>query len=153
MSFDEAARVVRLRERVIWATREALKADGLHKSSEAHTSVSFNLPSMFDDDKSHYWGVEIYSYVIGPSRNHSWFGKTLAEALAKAEAAVDKWCFRYEMQAFERSVEHSSDCAVHSTPGCSCGFDEQRREELEDAPDEGDGETNPRMKHDDDIAF
>ena len=99
MNFDEAARFVRLREKVIWGTREAMKRDGHHKFSEAHASVSFNLPSMFDDDQQPYWGVEIYSYVLGPSRNHSWFGKSLPEALAKAEAAIEKWRLGYEMDA------------------------------------------------------
>ncbi len=104
MKFDEAARLVRLQERVKWATREALKEDSHHKSSEAAVSLSFCLPSMFADDQRPCWHIEIYSYVLGEHRNHQWIAATVPEALALAEADVDKWVFPYEMRAFERDV-------------------------------------------------
>lgn len=153
MSFDEAVRLVRLRDRVIAATREALRADGMHKSSEAAVSASFNLPSMFDDDQSAYWGIEVYSYVVGPSRNHSWFGKTLTEALAKAEEAVSAWCMPYEMERMDRLMSHASDCAVNNAPAmpigeCDCGAEDDRQAILYDNHR---GEDNARMKHDDDL--
>lgn len=104
MDFDSAARLVRLRERVRWGTLEALKADGIHKSDEAHVELSYVLPGMFCDDQRPYWTVSVYSYVLGPRRNHVWQGVTTSEALALAERDVATWVAKYEMAAFERAM-------------------------------------------------
>lgn len=104
MDFDTAVRIARLQELVKWGTREAMKEDGHHKSSEAYMEIGYCLPGMFADDERPYWQVQIYSYVLGPHRMHSWTGKTLDSALTLAEAAVDKWTEEYRHRAFERDM-------------------------------------------------
>lgn len=103
LSFDETRRIIQLRERVRTSTYEAMKGDGHHKSGEGSVSVSFCLPNIFDGDTPS-WLVGVYSYVLGPNRNHIFHGKTLPEALAKAEDAVGEWCMPWEMRMFEREA-------------------------------------------------
>lgn len=104
MDFDTAFRAARLQELVKWGTLEAMKEDGNHKSSEAYMEIGYCLPGMFSDDNHPYWQVQIYSYVLGPNRMHSWTGKTLDAALALAEAAVENWTMEYKMKAFDRDM-------------------------------------------------
>jgi hypothetical protein len=104
MDFDAAVRVARLQELVKWGTMESLKEDGHHKSSEGYMEIGYCLPPMFSDDQRPYWQVKIYSYVLGPSRMHSWTGKTLDAALALAEAAVEEWTEEHRMRAFSRDM-------------------------------------------------
>lgn len=106
LNFDEAFRVARLQELVKWGTHEAMKEDGHHKSSEAYMEIGYCLPPMFSDDQHPYWQVQIYSYVLGPNRMHSWTGKTLDAAMALAEAAVDEWTREYKMRAFDRDMNN-----------------------------------------------
>ena len=101
ISFEETFRLVRIRERIRNATYHELKKDGHHKSSEGAMSISFNLPAIFGDEEP-YWAVEAYSYVLcDEGRSKTWIGKTPAEAIAKAEDDVEKWCFESEMEQFE----------------------------------------------------
>jgi hypothetical protein len=109
VSFEDAARIMRLRERVISATCDALKQDGHHKSGEAAVEVTMSIPGMFSDDQSITWSLMVFSYVLGEDRQNNYFGKTLAEAISKAEDAVEKWCFPHEMARFERAVMGGSD--------------------------------------------
>ena len=104
MDFDTAFRAARLQELVKWGTREAMKEDGHHKSSEAYMEIGYCLPGMFSDEQAPYWQVQIYSYVLGPNRMHSWTGKTLDAAMALAESAVDDWVEQYRLKAFERDM-------------------------------------------------
>lgn len=105
MDFDCAFRAAKLQELVKWGTLEALKEDGHHKSSEAYMEVGYCLPPMFSNDQHPYWQVQIYSYVLGPNRMHSWTGKTLDATLALAEAAVEEWVADYKFKAFARDME------------------------------------------------
>jgi hypothetical protein len=105
MRFDEAVRAARLQELVKWGTLEAMKEDGLHKSSEAYMEIGYCLPGMFSDDQRPYWQVQVYSYVLGPNRMHSWTGQSLDAALALAEAAVEEWTREYKFKAFQRDME------------------------------------------------
>jgi hypothetical protein len=100
MTPEQIMRVCELRSRVIRATLAALKKDGHHKSSEAATEITMTLPNMFAEDRRPSWTVSIYSYVLGPSRNHDWHGQTLDEAIVQAEVAVNEWCFKFEMEEF-----------------------------------------------------
>lgn len=105
MDFDSAFRAARLQELVKWGTLEAMKEDGHHKSSEAYMEIGYCLPGMFSDERAPFWQVQIYSYVLGPNRMHSWTGKTLDAAMALAEAAVDYWVQEYRFKAFDRDME------------------------------------------------
>lgn len=107
MDFDSAFRAARLQELVKWATLEALKEDGHHKSSEGYMEIGYCLPGMFSNNELPYWQVQIYSYVLGPSRMHSWTGATLDAAMALAEAAVKEWTEEYKMKAFTRDMERT----------------------------------------------
>lgn len=105
MDFDTAFRAARLRELVKWGTLEAMKEDGHHKSSEAYMEIGYCIPGMFADNDAPYWQVQIYSYVLGPNRMHSWTGKTLDAAMALAEAAVEEWTEEYRFAAMNRDME------------------------------------------------
>jgi hypothetical protein len=101
MTFDEAARLVRLQERLRNATYHEMRKDGHHKSSEGAVSLAFCLPPVVGDRADPYWAVEAYSYLLCPDgRTGTWTGKTAAEAIAKAEDAIEKWCFQSEMEQF-----------------------------------------------------
>jgi hypothetical protein len=107
--FDEAFRLVRIRERIRNATYHELQKDGHHKSGEGAMSISFNLPAIFGDEKP-YWAVEAYSYVLCPEgRSKTWIGQTAAEAIAKAEDDVAKWCFEAEMEQFSGRFDPPED--------------------------------------------
>lgn len=102
ISFDEAARLVRVQERLRAATYHELNKEGCGKSSEGAMSISFNLPPVVGDERAPYWAVEAYSYLLNPDgRLAQWTGATAGEAIGKAEDAVKKWCFASEMEIFE----------------------------------------------------
>src|SRR5690606_1576482 len=84
------------------ATYHELRKDAPHKSMEGAVSVAFNLPPVVGDKDEPYWVIEAYSYLLCPNgRNQSWKGRTLNDALALAEAAIDEWCSPAEMEQFE----------------------------------------------------
>ena len=101
MCFDESARLVRLQERLRTATFHEMRKDGHHKSSEGAVSLAFCRPSVVGDKTEPYWCVEAYSYLLCPDgRSGSWTGNTAAEAIAKAEDAIQSWCMPSEMEQF-----------------------------------------------------
>lgn len=101
INFEIAQRIARMQERLRSATYHEIRKDGGHKSSEGAISIAFCLPPVVSDERSPYWTVEVYSYVLGPNRNHTFIGNSALEALSKAEDAVAKWCFSAEMEMFE----------------------------------------------------
>ncbi|WP_300379670.1 hypothetical protein [Henriciella sp.] len=101
ISFEESTRLIRMRERLRASTYHEARKDGHGKSSEGAVSISFNLPPVVGDSEAPYWAVEVFSYVLGPSRLHTFQGATAGEAIGKAEDAVGKWCFLSEMEMFE----------------------------------------------------
>lgn len=110
IDFSEAVRLARLQERVRTATYHEMRKDGHHKSSEGHVSLAFNLPAVVGDERDPYWSLEVYSYLLCPdARSETWTGKSAAEVISKAEDAVGKWCFRSEMEMFERSIGHMDE--------------------------------------------
>src|SRR5690606_4415081 len=97
-------------ERLRNATLHELRKDGHHKSSEGALSISLNLPPVVGDDREPYWYVEAYSYLLCPDgRQAGWQGKTAAEAIAKAEDAIEKWCFSSEMEQVGDWFGHPTD--------------------------------------------
>ncbi|MEM8973629.1 MAG: hypothetical protein AAGD43_16345 [Pseudomonadota bacterium] len=136
MEIEQAIRVARLHELLKWGTRKALEEDGGHKSSECYMQVGLCLPALFDDDQSTYWQVHCYSYVLGPDgRNYAWRGRTFDEAIGKAEEAINKWCFPYQMAEMERAM------GMHD------------RDEIDDDL-QGDGSSrSSSVAMDDEIAF
>lgn len=101
IGFEESVRLIRIQERLRRCTYHEIRKDGHHKSSEGAMNIAFHLPAVVGDDKEPYWSVEAFSYLLCPDgRTGEWFGKTAAEAIAKAEDAIEKWCFKAEMEIF-----------------------------------------------------
>ena len=112
ISFDDSVRLVRLQERIRAATYHELRKDGHHKSSEGNVCLSFTLPPVVGDTREPYWCVEVYSYLLCTNgRSDSWTGKTAAEAIGKAEDAVNQWCFSSEMEMFSLARGECAECA------------------------------------------
>lgn len=110
MAFDEAARLVRLQERLRNATYHEMRKDGHHKSSEGAVSLSFHLPPVVGDREAPYWAVEAYSYLLCPEgRSASWSGASAAEAISKAEDAIRLWCMNSEMEQFGEQMGMTPD--------------------------------------------
>lgn len=106
VGFHEAMRLARLQERLRTATFHALAKDGPGKSSEGAVNLSFCLPPVVGDDRDPYWAVEAWSYMLCPDgRQETWIGTTAAEAISKAEDAIEQWCFAAEMEMFERGAD------------------------------------------------
>lgn len=101
LDFEINQRIARLQERVIRSTLYELKSDGGHKSSEAAISVSMHIPNMFQQEAGIEWSIEVYSYVLGPNRRHYFLGKTIGEAVSKAEDAVNSWCTPSEFRMMD----------------------------------------------------
>lgn len=105
IGFEEAARLVRLQERLRNATYHEMTKDGHHKSSEGAVELGFHLPPVVGDRRDPYWSVEVYSYLLCPDgRTGQWTGNTAAEAIAKAEDAVGLWCMGPEMEQFGKAM-------------------------------------------------
>lgn len=66
--------------------------DGHHKSNEGYVGLSLAYPNWFEagdylNDEPEVYGVEVYSYLFGPSRLHQY--RTLEEAWNE----VKEWKF------------------------------------------------------------
>lgn len=102
IDFTDSVRLVRLQERIRSATYHAIRQAGLHKSSEGHISLAFNLPPVVGDERDPYWTLEVYSYLlIDDGRTKTFTGRSAAEVISKAEDAANLWCMGAEMAAFE----------------------------------------------------
>lgn len=84
-------RLMALREKLFGAIKRALAVDGHCKSYEGAFSVCKRLPSYFNDPVPNPYYIELHCYVIGPSCHYAWEGRTLLEAVEKAEIDVSKW--------------------------------------------------------------
>ena len=83
-------RLFAYRQRLFKAIENQLALDGCCKSVEG--AVSVHMPDHFTErDEQPQWVVEVYVYVLGPSRNYSFSGSNLDECLDKADAALADW--------------------------------------------------------------
>lgn len=90
-------RLMALRGRLHACIKIAISEDDAdYKSNEG--AFSAHAPNYFGEP----WAVELYCYVIGPSRHYRWEGTTLEEAVALCEKEVGDWCAAYESE--EESV-------------------------------------------------
>ena len=87
---DDLTRIQAMREKLFKWTRKAIDDGSCHKASECSVTVEF--PGMFDV----WWTISVYSYVLGPHRNHEFTGKTFDEVMTIAEYHVDEWCAKYD---------------------------------------------------------
>lgn len=72
------------------------QSDGTHKSAEAQIEVAAHFPNLFESDPyvgsgPTYWCISVYSYVLGPHRNHDFEGETYDEVYQQAYTAVKSW--------------------------------------------------------------
>lgn len=89
---------LKLRKRLLDALEEASK-DNPGKMYEGEMEVAFHYPGIYDevtvgeDEKDLPDNVIIRAdfYLIGPRRHYSWEGTTLAEAVKRASADIDRW--------------------------------------------------------------
>lgn len=94
------------REKVVNLVWEAVELVDCHKSSEGAMSISMG-------DKIYAWEnvftedprvkiknanktrknvkIELFAYVLGPSRHHEWVAENLDNAISKASKDLDKW--------------------------------------------------------------
>lgn len=110
MNIDEAMRIAALRERLYRCIEDELREDGHHKSYEGALDVTLSFPNIFDRREPPHWTITWHCYVVPKDGRHfHWKGRTLAEAIAVAEAAADKIASGYEMKRFERDMEGCCD--------------------------------------------
>lgn len=109
LDFEIAQRIARMQERIRSATFHEIRKDGAHKSAEGRVSLAFVLPPVVGDTREPEWLVEVFSYVLGPGRNHEFRGKSALEAIAKAEDAVADWCELSEMEIFTARWEAAEE--------------------------------------------
>ncbi len=88
ISSEEMTQFLCLRTDIFNLIERSLKLDGHCKSYEG--ALSIHWPNYFEDNDG-VMCVELACYVLGDTRIHQWKGKTLAEALSKMCADVERW--------------------------------------------------------------
>ena len=94
---DRAAlkRFYALRKKVMQAIEEQLSIDGHCKSYEGAFEWTMCYPNYFEDENgvanATHFVLTLHCYVLGPARHYDWHGKTMAEALDKAEKEISSW--------------------------------------------------------------
>jgi hypothetical protein len=83
-TWDKLREIARLHDE---AFDHAMEHDGHHKSAEGQISVNFTnrFDEGRDEDPLRITSVEVYSYVLGPNRNHYF------DSVDEALAAMRKW--------------------------------------------------------------
>lgn len=85
----------RLRQKVMQEIAEQLEYDPACKSYEGAFEWTVCYPSYFDDAtgaaKPAAYILTLHCYVLGPGRHYNWCGKTMDEALDKAEKDIAQW--------------------------------------------------------------
>lgn len=88
-------RFKRLRRAVMKAIERELSYDGHCKSYEGTFEWTVCYPNYFEDETgdngASFYKLTLHCYVLGPARHYDWTGKTMDEALDKAEAEIDSW--------------------------------------------------------------
>jgi hypothetical protein len=85
-----------LRKELFAAIDYSIKMDGHCKSYEGAMAICW--PDRWSDE----YQIRLDCYVIGPGRHHYWNGKSIDEALTKAEADIKEWIA--EEYAFDYDV-------------------------------------------------
>ena len=79
-----------LRVELFGQIKANLMEDGYCKNTEGRFSILY--PDYHEaNNKESEWTVELYCYVVGPSRSYLWTGSTLIEAVNKAEKEIKEW--------------------------------------------------------------
>lgn len=87
-------RFKRLRKLVMKAISEIDLSDGC-KSYEGTFEWTVCYPNYFGDETGDsgacFFVLVLHCYVLGPGRHYEWTGKTMDEALKKAEKDICRW--------------------------------------------------------------
>ena len=93
----EYKRFISLRRRVMQAIHRELELDDSCKIYEGTFEILVSYPNYFDlkydnkPDKPDFYIIRLHCYVLGPGRHYEWRGRTLKNALDKAEKDINKW--------------------------------------------------------------
>lgn len=93
----EYKRFLALRLRVMQAIRRELERDNSCKSYEGTFEILVRYPDYFDQeydnkpDQPDFYLIRLHCYVLGPGRHYEWKGRTLKNALDKAEKDINQW--------------------------------------------------------------
>lgn len=93
----EYKRFLALRRRVMQAIRRQLEQDSTCKSYEGTFEIFVSYPDYFDreydnkSDQPDFYIIRLHCYVLGPGRHYEWKGRTLKNALDKAEKDINQW--------------------------------------------------------------
>ena len=96
----EYKRFLALRRRVIQAIRRELEQYSYCKSYEGTFEILVSYPDYFDweddnnPDQPNFFLIRMHCYVLGPGRHYEWRGRTLKNALDKAEKDINQWIGR-----------------------------------------------------------
>lgn len=95
------ARVEQLRELVFQTIQKVFEMDELAhgKVSEGRLLFTIVYPTYWDHrenvDKP-YYQIELYSYLLCPTRSHVWMAATPEHVLELAETEIKEWIKQYE---------------------------------------------------------
>ena len=84
----------------------------VHKSSEGALEVGWAYPDIFDEDQQPQAYVEMYAYVLGPSRRYTWRADTLYEAMRMAESDVRRWLAEDGLTNVDAVLDQDADPVV-----------------------------------------
>jgi hypothetical protein len=129
MTMDDMLRVTRAQQRIFRCIEDELRQDGHHKSYEGAIEISLSLPNYFEQSTSPQWTISLHCYLLLDGRHQSWSGRTLPEAIAKMEAAIDPICMPYEMDRFGREMGLCVD-EPEERDGSSVIYGASRAEEI-----------------------
>ena len=84
-----------VRKKVMKAIEEQLADDPHCKSYEGSFEWAVCYPNYFEDETGDmgatHFVLTLHCYVLGPARHYDWHGKTMNEALDKAEKDIHNW--------------------------------------------------------------
>jgi hypothetical protein len=85
VSQETLSRFDSLRRKVFIEIQKRLEEDGHCKHYEG--TFGFVFPGYFDDE----YAITLDLYVFGPNRHYCWSGKSLEDALNRAEKEITQW--------------------------------------------------------------
>lgn len=92
---SEVKRFLELRKKVMKAIAAQLAEDPHCKSYEGTFEWTVCYPDYFEDEEGtqapRLYVLTLHCYVLGPGRHYDWHGKTMKEALDKAEKDILVW--------------------------------------------------------------
>lgn len=84
-----------LRRKVMAGIKKALAIECPCKSYEGFMELVIEFPDYFElensEDAPNWYVIRLHCYVLGPARHYEWRGRTLDEALDKAEEEINQW--------------------------------------------------------------